>query len=355
LRVARRAAHTWLPAAWRRADGALRAYQHAAEALGIDGRRVTLASYRAVALYRVARGDAGAGGLGAWRASLARAVERRTRRGWRWDIADARRRARARAYETQLTRLYPGHVRRTRPLRASQLRRVWRRVVEAPWLAGHPWYRQAWAWITVAFGGLLRAGDVLSRRARGSEGRPLLNRQLRETRVRFSGRTRTCLRLDLPFRKARRVRDRDADLFVIPEASGALGARRAMAYHLSLHRRRVGGDSGPVFARYSRVTGARLGGAFTYATGLTSLRWLLSQAGTSQPSRYGTHSLRSGGATELLARGVSWSTVRRLGGWRSEASMIRYDRRRAALAAEVMIADRGHRRRGGPAGRTPPK
>lgn len=74
-------------------------------------------------------------------------------------------------------------------------------------------------------------------------------------------------------------------------------------------------------------------------------------AGTGgDPARVSTHSLRSGGATALVAQGVSVAAIKRLGRWRSDC-WVRYGHltRAAALgvAALMVQADGRLLQRGG--------
>ena len=89
---------------------------------------------------------------------------------------------------------------------------------------------------------------------------------------------------------------------------------------------RRGGHSGhqPLFGRVSKRRGQKvITGAMSYSRARESLHRALQVIGM-DATRYGLHSLRSGGASVAAAAGLPERLIKRHGGWRSDSAMHMY-------------------------------
>jgi len=108
---------------------------------------------------------------------------------------------------------------------------------------------------------------------------------------------------------------------------------------------KLGAGNAPLFVRRRRTRPCapwpESKPGYQYASALPELRWLLRQAGVppADAEAYSWHSLRRGAATRLLAMGVPWDVVKKLGGWAADASLVNYDARGRDVAAAVLLAD----------------
>ena len=221
---------------------------------------------------------------------------------------------------------FPSEVRRARPLTDASLLRV-RSYLDPYIRRGDLFALEWWALLSTGYAGLYRGGEVL--------GDALTWEQVTTIRTREG---HPALVLDVPFRKAsKNVRDKDVDVHVVPARPGSvLDPYPAMKAYADASGARFGTRSGPVFPLRSKMTGltARPDGAYPDGAARAHLRWLLEKAGVPEPSTYGLHSMRRGGATMLLAAGVDWASVKKLGAWRSNAAEL-YDARGADLADSI--------------------
>lgn len=221
---------------------------------------------------------------------------------------------------------FPSEVRRARPLSDASLLRV-RSYLDPYIRRGDLFALEWWALLTTGYAGLYRGCEVL--------GGALTWEQVTSIRTRDGY---MALVLDVPFRKAsKNVRDKDVDVHVVPARPGsALDPYPAMKAYADASGARFGTRSGPVFPLRFKKTGltARQDGAYPDGAARAHLRWLLEKAGVPEPSTYGLHSMRRGGATMLLAAGVDWASVKKLGAWRSNAAEL-YDARGADLADSI--------------------
>jgi hypothetical protein len=222
---------------------------------------------------------------------------------------------------------FPSEVRRARPLTDAALLRI--RAYLDPFLRRGDLFALAWwAMLTLGYGGLYRGCELLG---------PVLDwSQVTCTRTRAGA---WSLVVDSPFRKTnKRTRDADVDVHVVPPRLDvpALDPFLAMQAYASAAGKTMGTAGGPVFPERLKRTGAlaRSDGDYTDNAARGHLRWLISKAGLPDPNAYGLHSMRRGGATMLLAAGVDWPSVKKLGAWKSDAAEL-YDARGADLADSI--------------------
>ena len=223
---------------------------------------------------------------------------------------------------------FPSEVRRSTPLTDADLSRV--RVFFDPFLRRSGiWALSWWALLTLGYAGLYRGGELL--------GDALTWSQLRSRRLADGS---IAVVLDCPFRKTNKnTRDKNYDVGVVPPRTGAfayLDPFTALAALARASGAAWGQGSTPVFSLRAKLTGkvTRPDAGYPDGAARSDLRWLLGQAGVPLPHSYGLHSMRRGGATFLLAAGAPWSSVKKLGGWRSDALEL-YDARGAALALSL--------------------
>jgi len=247
---------------------------------------------------------------------------------------------------------FPAEVVRARPMTDEVMLAV--HAYLGPFLArGDVYARMWWAMLTTAYAGCLRSIEFL--------GDALTPGQLSVSSVAGG---RDMLELDLPFRKtSRNERDAEMDRVTLPPrppAERLLDPLPAMRAYLVAAGLELGTGDEPLFERRRRdPTGTpwpESAPCYSYAASLRELRWLLRKAGPSDADAgtYAWHSCRRGMATHLLAMGVPWGVVKKLGSWAADASLANYDararrrpgrapRRRARLRASAP-------RRGGRAG-----
>lgn len=222
---------------------------------------------------------------------------------------------------------FPAEVRRARPLTDAALLRI--RAFLDPYLRrGDLFALEWWALLTLGYGGLYRGCELL--------GSALDWSQVTYTRTRAGA---WALIVDSPFRKTnKRSRDTDVDVHVVPPRSDtpALDPYLAMKAYADAAGKRMGVAGGPVFPARHKMTGAiaRRDAEYSDDAARSHLRWLIQKAGLPNPEAYGLHSMRRGGATMLLAAGVDWPSVKKLGAWKSDAAEL-YDARGADLADAI--------------------
>lgn len=116
--------------------------------------------------------------------------------------------------------------------------------------------------------------------------------------------------IDMPFGKTDKATwDRQRDARPVLRRRGPLDAGKALRRYLRGRGMAPGGPDALLFPRLYRTTGAAAivkgsSVAYSHDLALGNFRWQLSRAGV-DPSAYGTHSLRSSGATHYLARGLA--------------------------------------------------
>lgn len=75
------------------------------------------------------------------------------------------------------------------------------------------------------------------------------------------------------------------------------------------------GSEGALLCRGQGAIGRAPGGEWTEDAIRAVLRHHLTAAGVANAGRYGTKSMKSGGVTEAVGRGVSTATIQHIGGW----------------------------------------
>lgn len=189
----------------------------------------------------------------------------------------------------------------------------------------------------------------------------LTSGQVRFVTLRSGDDVREVVEIDLFWRKtSKTVLDPLSDVLQLPFSDDPrFDVARALRRHLELQGIAAGAGTTPLFRAIKYTlphpgdppSGVPLKGSpvYTRARHLGNLRKLLGHVGYGtpggpladrKPDDFGLHSLRSGGATTLLALGVPWDVVKRLGNWKSDESMVNYDRRKEDLVFAVVRAIR---------------
>lgn len=253
-----------------------------------------------------------------------------------WDPAARRRVA---AGVAALKTDFPAEIIRAAPMTDAVMRQV-RRYLQPYLNRGDLYATMWWSMLTAAYAGLLRSIEFLSD-------------ALTPSQVYLEdGDGGWMLGLFLPFRKPSRTElDRESDHITLPRRPAAeadLDPLPAMQAYAAAAGITLGVGTGPLYVRRRKdgtewplprqAADARQPQGLQYPQALSELKQLLAAAGVADADAYSWHSFRRGMATKLLAMGVPWDVVKKLGGWASDESMSNYDARGRAVAAAVHAA-----------------
>jgi Phage integrase family len=163
--------------------------------------------------------------------------------------------------------------------------------------------------LTLGHNGLFRSGELASESQPLTVGQILWDEEQRSVRIHLS-RTKT-------------VRAGPGAFIDVPGFDSEVCAVRLLCRwfkHRNLHR---ANPDTPLFPRVSR------GGRF-HKTEAITYRWVLHSVKAAaqvlglQPEKFGGHSLRAGGATDLFAARTPYFVIKKMGRWASDAAMIYY-------------------------------
>ena len=232
-----------------------------------------------------------------------------------------------------LKREFPAEIIRARPMTDEVMRAV-RAYLRMYLDSGHVYAHMWWSMLTLAYAGCLRSVSFLDAALSTSD-----------LYISVRGGIRR-LEADVAFRKTSRDRkDEGRDRLTFPGRGGTdadLDPLRALESYAAAAGLTIGSGDRPLYERRRRASGqlwpeARPG--YSYHSSLKELKWLLWRAGVPFWGSYSWHSLRRGCATRLLARGVPWDVVKKLGAWATDSAMENYDARGWEVADAVELWD----------------
>lgn len=237
---------------------------------------------------------------------------------------------RLRSYVSEMEKIAPAEIDYAEPLRKPVLVKM-RRYLGPRLASGDPWATQTWAMCLLMHQTCMRASEAVE----GGLITSHFQYQCDDAGVVLG---MTILK---PLHKtSKRAIDAREDCTVVATRGDMFDAVAAVEAHMRVNHPGVTLTAMLGVQFYTpRTAAGRVGGARSVASVVKMLQDdVLRPAGVEKPEQYTGHSFRSGGCTDLLAEGVAYAEVSRIGGWRTDSAQWRYVRLTVDLMRAVRTA-----------------